>query len=168
MSKGTDWNAILEQEEAMVKKMCDDIIKVKPDLIFTEKGCSDLAQHYFVQAGITAIRRLRKSDNNRVARACGATIVSATDELTEAHVGTGAGLFEVKKIGDDYYSFLTGCEQATACTILLRGPSKDILMEIERNLQDAMNVAKNVKLDPRLLPGGGAAEMAIAHRLLQR
>jgi T-complex protein 1 subunit gamma len=97
LMKGSDWATILAQEEELVKKMCDDIIAVKPDLVFTEKGVSDLAQHYFVQAGITAIRRLRKSDNNRLARACGARIVSRPEELSDSDVGTAAGLFEVKK-----------------------------------------------------------------------
>jgi len=62
---------------------------------------TDLAQHYLLKAGITAFRRLRKSDNNRIARAVGATIVSRTDEIQETDVGTGCGLFEVRKIGDE-------------------------------------------------------------------
>lgn len=61
-----------------------------------------------------------------------------------------------------YFTFLTGCESPKACTILLRGPSKDILNEIDRNLADAMAVARNVVFDPRLAPGGGATEMAIS------
>ncbi len=62
---------------------------------------SDLAQHFLVKANITAIRRVRKSDNNRIARACGATIVSRTDEIKDSDIGTGAGLFEVRKIGEE-------------------------------------------------------------------
>jgi chaperonin GroEL (HSP60 family) len=73
-------------------------------------GVSDLAQHYLVKAGITAIRRVRKSDNNRIARACGATIVARTDEIQEKDIGTGCGLFEVKKLGDEYFTFLTECD----------------------------------------------------------
>lgn len=61
----------------------------------------DLAQHYLVKNGITAIRRIRKTDNNRIARACGATIVNRTEELKEGDVGTAAGLFEIKKFGDE-------------------------------------------------------------------
>merc|ERR1719320_541115 len=79
MNEG-DFSKILEQEETYIKKICDEIIAFKPDLVITEKGVSDLAQHFFNKAGITAIRRLRKSDNLRVARACGATIVNRTDE----------------------------------------------------------------------------------------
>jgi T-complex protein 1 subunit gamma len=59
---------VLELEEEYIKSICEDIIKMKPDLVITEKGISDLAQHFLVKANITAIRRLRKSDNNRVAR----------------------------------------------------------------------------------------------------
>ena len=120
--KEEDFTRILELEEEYVQKICDDIIRVKPDVVFTEKGVSDLAQHYlvkvrlskrydtflnllniydgilFLQAGITAFRRVRKSDNNRIARASGATIVNRTDELREEDVGTKAGLFEIKKV----------------------------------------------------------------------
>merc|ERR1712233_254453 len=151
-----DFNRILQLEEEAIKKMCDDIIKFKPDLVITEKGLSDLAQHFLVKAGITGLRRLRKTDNNRIARACGARIVSRTSEITEADIGTGCGLFEIRKIGDTYFSFI------------LRGASKDILQEVERNFQDAMCVARNIMVDGRILPGGGATEMSISHALNEK
>jgi len=167
MNEG-DFSKILEQEETYIKKICDEIISFKPDLVITEKGVSDLAQHFFNKAGITAVRRLRKSDNLRVARACGATIVNRTDEITEEDIGTGAGLFEVRKIGDEYFTFIEQCKDPKACTILLRGASKDILNEVERNLQDALNVARNLYQEPSLVPGGGATEMEVAHLLTQK
>jgi len=167
MNEG-DFSKILEQEEAYIKKICDEITAFKPDLVITEKGVSDLAQHFFNKAGITAIRRLRKSDNLRVARACGATIVNRTDEITEEDIGTGAGLFEVRKIGDEYFTFIEQCKDPKACTILLRGASKDILNEVERNLQDALNVARNLYQEPALVPGGGATEMEVAYLLTQK
>jgi len=163
--KEEDFSKALEAEEAYIKKVCDEIIAFKPDLVITEKGVSDLAQHFFNKAGITAVRRLRKSDNLRVARACGATIVNRTDEITEDDIGTDCGLFEVRKIGDEYFTFLEQCKDPKACTILLRGASKDILNEVERNLQDALNVARNLYQDPFIVPGGGATEMEIAHQL---
>lgn len=128
---------------------------------------TDLAQHYLVKANVTALRRVRKTDNNRIARATGATIVNRVDDLQESDVGTQCGLFEIEKIGDEYFTFLTQCKNPKACTILLRGPSKDILNEIERNLQDAMGVARNVVFHPRLSPGGGATEMAVSAKLSQ-
>ncbi len=71
-----DWAALLKAEEETIKRTCDQIIAFKPDVVITEKGLSDLAAHFFTKAGISAIRRLRKTDNNRIARASGATIVS--------------------------------------------------------------------------------------------
>lgn len=168
ITKEEDFTKILQMEEEFIKKVCDDVIALKPDLVITEKGVSDLAQHFLVKAGISVIRRVRKTDNNRIARACGATIANRTDELKEEDIGTGCGLFEVKKIGDDYFTFLVDCKDPKACTILLRGASKDILSEVERNLQDAMNVARNVMIDPYLCPGGGASEMAVAQALNEK
>ncbi|PFH35950.1 CCT chaperonin gamma subunit [Besnoitia besnoiti] len=166
ITKEDEWAKLLEQEEKEVRAMCDDIIASGCNLVITEKGVSDLAQHFLVKAGISCIRRVRKTDNNRIARVTGATIVNRTEEITKEDVGTKCGLFEIKKIGDEYFMFLTKCEEKGACTILLRGGSKDVLNEVERNLQDAMNVARNIMLEGKLLPGGGAVEMAVSARLL--
>jgi T-complex protein 1 subunit gamma len=157
-----DWNAMLKMEEEYVENMCMEIISFKPDIVITEKGVSDLAQHYLQKANITAFRRLRKTDNNRIARAVGATIVSRTDEIQESDVGTRCGLFEMRKIGEESFCYLVECQDPKACTIVLRGGSKDVLNEIERNLDDAMKVVRNVVHQPKLLPGGGATEMAVA------
>lgn len=127
-----------------------------------------MAQHYLVKNNITGLRRLRKTDSNRIARACGATIVSRTDAIKESDIGTGCGLFEIRKIGDTYFTFIDQCVDPKACTVILRGASKDILKEVERNLEDAMCVAKNVLSDGRLLPGGGATEMSISHALMEK
>lgn len=166
--KEDDWDKILKQEEEYIESMCGAIIALKPDLVFTEKGISELASHYLCKAGITAVRRVRKMDNNRIARAVGATIANDPRDLKESDVGTGCGLFEVKKIGDEYFTYLVECKDPKACTILLRGASKDVLQEVERNLHDAMAVARNVILDPRVVPGGGATEMALSCALAKK
>ncbi|CAL5184986.1 unnamed protein product [Lathyrus oleraceus] len=166
--KEEDWSLLLELEEEYIKELCEQILKLKPDLVVTEKGLSDLACHYLSKSGVSAIRRLRKTDNNRIAKASGAVIVNRPDELKESDVGTGAGLFEVKKIGDEYFAFIVDCKEPKACTVLLRGPSKDLLNEVERNLQDAMSVARNIIKNPKLVPGGGATEMTVSAALKQK
>ncbi|KAL6997187.1 T-complex protein 1 subunit gamma, partial [Sarracenia purpurea var. burkii] len=154
-----DWGVLLKLEEEYIENLCMQILNFKPDLAINEKGLSDLACHYLSKAGVSAIRRLRKTDNNRIAKACGAVVVNRPDELQESDVGTGAGLFEVKKIGDEFFAFIVECRDPNACTVLLRGPSKDLLNEVERNLQDAMSVARNIIKNPKLLSGGGATEL---------
>ena len=90
-----------------------------------------MAQHYLAKANITAFRRLRKTDNNRIARATGATIVSRTDEILESDIGLNCGLFEMRKLSNDWFCYLTNCKDPKPCTIVLRGGSKDVLNEIE-------------------------------------
>ena len=148
-----------------IKKVVEHVLKFKPDLVITEKGLSDFAAHHLQKAGVSAIRRLRKTDNNRIARACGATIVNRPEDIKDSDIGTKAGLFEVQKIADEFWTCIVDCDAPQACTVLLRGASKDVLNEVERNLQDAMNVARSIALDNRLVAGGGAIEMAVSHAL---
>jgi T-complex protein 1 subunit gamma len=84
-----DFEAILKAEEEYVENQCKDIIKLRPNLVFTEKGVSDLAAFYLGKAGISVVRRLRSMDNGRIARAVGARVVNETSLLTETDVGTG-------------------------------------------------------------------------------
>merc|ERR1712113_842692 len=168
ITKEADWEKLLQQEEEEMKKVCEDIIKVKPDVVITEKGVSDLAQHYLLKANISCIRRVRKTDNNRIARVTGAHICNRTEELTPEMVGTRCGRFKISRIGEEYFTFMTECEKPQACSVILRGASRDVLNEMERNLQDAFNVARNLILEPGLLPGGGATEVELAARLKEK
>lgn len=168
ITKEEDWNRILQIEEEQIKILCDQLLDLKPDLVITEKGVSDLAQHYLLKGGISALRRVKKSDNNRIARATGATIVNRIEGLKESDIGTKCGEFKVELIGDEYFTYLTKCDKPQACTVVLRGASKDILNEIERNLHDAMAVTRNVMFEPSLSPGGGATEMAVSVKLAEK
>lgn len=94
--------------------------------------------------------------------------MNRVEDLRDSDVGTECGLFNIEKLGDEYFTFLEKCASPKACTILLRGPSKDILNEIDRNLADAMSVARNVVFNPILAPGGGATEMAISVALAEK
>merc|ERR1712039_27226 len=107
ITKEADWEKLLQQEEEEIKKVCDDIIKVKPDVVITEKGVSDLAQHFLLKANISVIRRIRKTDNNRIARVTGASICNRTEELTPEMVGSRCRKFAIKRIGDEYFTFMT-------------------------------------------------------------
>jgi len=91
--------------------------------------------------------------------------VHRPEEAKEEDIGTGCGVFKVEKLGDEYFSFIVDCVEPKSCSIILRGASKDVLNEVERNLMDAMGVARNVVLEPKLLPGGGACEMAVSRAL---
>lgn len=165
VTKESDWEKLLQQEEEEIRKMCDDILKVKPDVVVTEKGVSDLAQHFLMKGNCSVIRRVRKTDNNRIGRVTGASICNRTEELSESSIGDKCGLFKIAKIGDEYFTYFIECKEPTACSVVLRGATKDVLNEMERNLHDAFGVARNILLEPNLLPGGGACEMELSARL---
>merc|ERR1719391_951205 len=165
ISKEADFEAYLELEEQYIKDFCAKLISLKPDVVVTEKGCSDLAQHYLMKAGVTVLRRMRKTDNARLARCSGATIGHRVDLLTEKDVGTKCGEYVVRQVANETFSFFHKCREPKACSIILRGGSKDVLQEMDRNLQDAMCVTRNILLNPKILPGGGATEMAVSVKL---
>jgi T-complex protein 1 subunit gamma len=118
-----------------------------------------------LKGNCSVIRRIRKTDNNRVARVSGATIVNRPDEIQESDLGKDCGLFKIELIGDDYFTYFIEAKEPKACTIVLRGGSKDTLNEMERNLHDALAVVKNIMGTPKLVPGGGAIEMAVSRRI---
>ena len=166
ITKEEDWATLLKMEEEWIQGVCATIASFKPDVVVTEKGLSDLATHYLTKAGIVALRRVRKTDNNRIARATGATIVHRVEELREEDIGTGAGLFKVEKLGGVLHVF-RGLRRPQGVLDHPAGASRDVLNEVERNLHDAMGVARNVVHDPRLLPGGGAVEMAVSRAITE-
>lgn len=159
IGRSEDWEQLLKAEEDYITSICNSILAVKPDLVITEKGVSDLASHIFAKNNVSCLRRVKKTDNNRIARAVGARIINRPDELSESDVGIGCGTFNISKIGDEYFTDLVDCKNPKACTIVLRGGSKDVLNEISRNLDDAMGAVRTLINEPRVVYGGGSAEM---------
>ncbi|CDW56208.1 Cpn60 TCP1 domain containing protein [Trichuris trichiura] len=112
---------------------------------------------------ISVIRRIRRTDSDRLAKLAGATVAHDPVDLTERDVGTKASELYAETIGAEYFTFVINDEDTEACILLPRNPNKDILMEMDRNLQDALHVVGNVFLNPKvLLGGGGAIEIAFA------
>lgn len=165
-SREKDFTRALEIEEEQVREMCSKIIALKPDVVVCEKGVSDLALSILFENNITGLRRMKKTDTLRLSKACGATVANNPEDAEERHVGTSCGLFEYVKYGEEYYCKFSRCRNPKACSVVIRGPTKDILNELERNFMDAAKVAKNIFISPRLCPGGGAAEMAMACELM--
>ena len=156
--------AFLDQEEASIKKMVDQINKTKANVLICQKGIDDLAQHYLAKYGIMAIRRAKKSDIEALAKATGGRVVSNLEAISSDDLGF-AGLVEVRKIGDDDMTFVTDCKNPKAVSILVRGGSEHVIDEIERNLADAIGVVALVVKDGKIVTGGGAVEIELALKL---
>jgi archaeal chaperonin len=160
----TQLNAFLQEEENMLRKMVDQVKKSGANVVLCQKGIDDLAQHFLAKDGIYAVRRVKKSDMEKLAKATGANIVSKVSELTPEDVGQ-AGLVEERKIGEDALTFVTGAKKARAVSILIRGGTEHVIDEIERSLDDALNVVAVAVEDGRYVMGGGATAEELAMHL---
>jgi len=160
----TQLQAFLDEEEGMIKKMVDKVIKSGANVLICQKGIDDIAQHYLAKNGIFAVRRAKKSDMEKLAKATGANIVGSLDGLTSKDIGF-AGNVEEKKIGDDKMTFVTGCKNPKAVSILIRGTTDHVVDELERGLHDALSVVAVALEDGKMTAGGGAAAIAISMAL---
>jgi len=156
--------SFLEQEEKMLQEMVEKIAATGANVLFVQKGIDDLAQHYLAKHGIMAVRRVKKSDMEKLAKATGAKVVTNVKDLTPEDLGH-ADLVEERKIAGESMIFVEGCKNPKAVTILIRGGTEHVIDEVERALEDAIKVVKDVMEDGYVLPAGGAPEIELSIRL---
>ncbi len=154
----------LAEEEASLKDMVAKVTSSGANVVICQKGIDDLAQHFLSKAGILAVRRVKKSDMDKLARATGASIVSRLKDISIEDLGK-AGRVEERKIGNDSMTFVMDCPSAKAVTILIRGGTEHVVDEMDRSLHDALCVVSDVVEDGKAYTGAGAAAMEIALRL---
>jgi thermosome len=157
-------DAFLKQEENMLKDMVEKIARTGANVLICQKGIDDLAQHFLARKGILAVRRAKKSDMEKLAKATGGKVVTNLDDLTEKDLGY-ARLVEERKIGDDKMTFIEGCKNPRAVAILIRGGTERIVDEAERSIHDALCVVRDVVEEPKIMAGGGAPELEVARTL---
>ncbi len=156
--------AFLDEEEQMLGKMVKKIRAAGANVAICEKGIDDLAQHFMAQEGILAVRRVKQSDMEKLAKATGGKVATNLDDLAASDLGS-AKLVEERKVGDDKMTFVEGCKDPKAVTILIRGGTERVVDEAERALHDALCVVRDVVLNPSVVAGGGASEVEVARRL---
>jgi thermosome len=157
-------NAFIEQEEKMIREMVDKVIASGANVLFCQKGIDDLAQHYLTRAGILAVKRVRKSDIERLEKATGARVATNLDDLSTEDLGIAGQVYE-KKIFDEVLLFIEDCIDPKAVSIILRGSTKHVAEEVERAVDDAIGVVAATVEDGLVVAGGGAPEIAIAKGL---
>jgi thermosome len=150
----------LDQEEEQLKAKVQQIVDAGADVVFCQKGIDDLAQHYLAKEGILAVRRTKKSDIKFLQNVVGGTVVSDLDSLTADDLGFGT----VSRDDADDLFYVEG-EDAHGVTLLLRGSTDHVVDELERGINDALDVVAQTVSDGRVLAGGGAIEVELASRL---
>ena len=156
--------AFLKEEERMLQEMVDKIATAGANVVICQKGIDDAAQHFLARKGILAVRRVKKSDMEKLSKATGGRIITSLDDMGESDLGYAA-LVEERKIGDDKMVFIEGCKNPKSVTILIRGGTERVIDEAERSLHDALCVVRDVVEEPKVVAGGGAPEIEIARIL---
>lgn len=156
--------AFLDQEETTLKGMVDKIVASGANVLFVQKGIDDLAQHFLAKAGIYTVRRVKKSDMEKLARATGGKVITSIHDIDKDDLGK-AGLVEERKVSDEKMTFVEGCENPKSVSIILRGGTEHVVDELDRAMEDALRVVGVALEDKTLVPGGGAPEVDLALRL---
>jgi thermosome len=156
--------AFLKKEENMLEQMVDVLDKVGANVLICQRGIDDAAQHFMAKRGILAIRRVKTSDMDHLAKATGGKVITEVSHLESADLGH-AKLVEERKIGDDKMIFVEECKNPKAVTIFIRGGTERIINEAERAIHDAICVVRDVVQEPKIVAGGGAPEAEVAKRL---
>jgi thermosome len=154
----------LEEENRMLKSMVDKITASGANVLLCQKGIDDLAQHYLAKNGILAVRRVKESDMNNLAKATEGRVLSNLDELSASDLGY-AKLVEERKVETDKWVFVEGCKNPKAVSILVRGGSQRVVDEAERSVHDAIMAVKDVVEYPYVTVGAGAPEVYISQKI---
>jgi len=164
ISTPDELQAFIDQEEMQLKNMVNTIVSSGANVVFTQKGIDDLAQHYLAKAGIIAVRRIKKSDMDALARATSAKVVTSIKELTKDDLGKAGKVYE-KKVAGDAMVFVEGCKNPKSVSILIRGGTEHIVDEAERAIVDAIGSVSSAIKVGKVLVGAGSCEMEVSMRL---
>ena len=154
----------LDEEENMIRVMVDKIVKSGANVLICQKGIDDLAQHFLTKAGVLAVRRVKKSDIEKLSKATGGMIFTSFDDIKPESLGY-AGLVEERKIMNDSWLFIEECKDPKSVVILIRGGTDLIIDEVERAIHDSLCVTRDVVEDQKIVGGGGAPELEVAIQL---
>jgi len=114
-----------------------------------------------------AVRRVKKIDLKRIARATGGTVCLSLANLEgeESFDATMLGHAEEvsqDRICDDELILIKGPKTKAAASIILRGANDYMVDEMDRSIHDALCVVKRVLESKAIVPGGGAVEAALS------
>jgi thermosome len=156
--------AFLDEESRMLKEMTNKILDAGANVVLCQRGIDDVAQYFLTKGGALAVRQIKSSDMEKLAKATGARLITNLDDLTAKDLGE-ARLVEERKIGDDKMVFIEECKNAKAVSILIRAGLERLVDEAERALNDALSVVIDVVKTSKVVAGGGAIEAELSRRI---
>jgi len=164
ITRSDQLKAFLDEEEREMREMAMRIKESGANVVICQKGIDDLVQHYLAKEGIMAVRRAKKSDMEKLAKATGGKVITNLEELNEKDLGH-AEFVEERKVGGDKMVFIEGCKNPHAVSIVIRGGTEHVVDEVERALHDMLMVVGSIIEDGKAVAGGGAVETELALRV---
>ncbi|MBR9683460.1 thermosome subunit [Candidatus Woesearchaeota archaeon] len=153
--------AFLDSEEKTLKDMVSKIKESGANVVVCQKGIDDLVQHFLAKENIFAVRRVKKSDMEALAKATGGKVVSNLKDFNSGDLGE-AGLVREEKIGDEEMVFIEKCKNPKAMTLLVRGGTEHVVEEIKRAVSDGIGDLAATLREGKAVGGAGAPEMKLA------
>lgn len=157
-------HGFIAQEEAEIREMIEKVKLSGANVIFCQKGIDDFAQYLLAKERIYACRRVARSDMEKLSKATGGRIVSNLGELSPFELGNADVVEEVKH-GNDTLTYIRGCQNPKALTILIHGGTEHVIDEIERAIKDGLGDVACSFQSGLVVAGGGAVEIELAKRL---
>ena len=149
------------QLERIVKELHDSGLRA----VVTGSTVGELAVHYLNRFGILVIKILSKFELRRLCRVVGATPLARLGAPMPDEMGN-VDIVETIEIGGDRVTvFRQENETTRTSTLVLRGATQNHLDDMERAVDDGVNVVKAITRDPKLVPGAGATEMQLVERI---
>jgi len=156
----------LDEQTRYLKDMVDKLASIGANVVICQKGIDDVAQHFLAKRGIMAVRRVKRSDIEKLEKALGARIISSIQNASPEDLGY-ADLVEERKVGNDKMVFIEGAKNPKSVNILLRGSNDMAVDEAERSINDGLHSLRNVLREPMIVPGGGAVEQELSMKLTE-
>lgn len=156
--------SFLKQEEKMLREMVDKVAASGANVLFCQKGIDDVAQHFLAKKGIVAVRRVKKSDMEKLAKATGANLATNLDDLSSKDLGY-AGQVEERKIAGEQMVFVEKCRDPKSVTIFVRASTEHVVNEGERAIADGIGAVSSAIEEGEYVAGGGSIEMQLATEL---
>lgn len=166
ISSHVELQNFLNEEERTIKAMIDKIAETECNVLFCQKGIDDFAQYLLAKKGIYACRRVAKSDMQKLSKATGGKIISNLNEISSFDLGEAHEVEEIQTSGETM-TYIKGCKNPKAVTILIHGGTSHVIDEIERALFDGLGDVKSALDTKMVVPGGGAIEIELAKRIRQ-